>query len=139
MKKLIFVPLVATLALVAFGGGTVVKTGPAGRTMKKVSLAWTITTNENVSATVQGVSGELLRFVIPAGLETNEITITIKDSNGVDLLAGLGTTISNVLIHSWESSTNFPIASDGDLTISVTNSTMGVGATTNGTIDFYYR
>lgn len=142
-KRLALLALIVFVAGLVLAGGTVTVThSPASRTMKTKTIAWTITTNSTVTGTVQGLSGELLRYVIAAQGTTNQYDVTVSDSNGIDLLSGGGVNVSNAIVHDYadNAASTLPIASDGDLTLLVTNyDGLAVSATTNGSLVLFYR
>ncbi len=127
--------LLLALASLAWGEGSVSSATLSSRTVRRTTITWTASTNAWVSAsnTTYGISGEILRIVIPANATTNEITVTVKDDNGIDLLFGDGASISNALTHLHN--TNYPIAVDGYLITAVTNA--AVSGT--GSVILYHR
>lgn len=84
-----------------FAEGTVVETKNIAGSPYKYTLAWTASTNGIVSqATTFYVRGELVRAVLD-GTSTGAIySLTLKDSSGVDVLAGLGAGVSTSAVSS---------------------------------------
>jgi hypothetical protein len=125
---------------VSSSAGSVTADTPRG-SIKATTLDWTISTNENVVAIISGVDGELLRYVVAPGLSTNLYAITLVDENSIDILAGAGSALSNATVHAWADNgdTALPIALSGSLTLTVTNSALGIANSTNGTLRLYWR
>lgn len=94
MQKILCFVIVGLAGLV-LAEGTVVETKTVFSSPAKYQLAWTASTNGIVSqATTFYVRGELARVVL-AGTSTGETySLTLKDSSGVDVLAGLGAGVS---------------------------------------------
>ena len=133
---------IAALALVAgaaLAGDVTIDTG--SRSIRKSVITWDITTNGIVQGVVGGISGELLRLVIPAQLTTNLYTLTLEDADEIDVLHGMGTDISSTIVEAWTgSTTNLPIAIDGLHTLFVTNHVgLGAASVTNGEVVIYWR
>lgn len=92
-KILCFV--IAGLAGLVLAEGTVVETKTVFSSPAKYQLAWTASTNGIVSqATTFYVRGELARVVLDGTSTGETYSLTLKDSSGVDVLAGLGAGVS---------------------------------------------
>lgn len=92
-KILCFV--IAGLAGLVLAEGTIVETKATQGNPSKYTLAWTASTNGIVSqATTFYVRGELARVVLDGTSSGATYSLTLKDSSGVDVLAGLGVGVS---------------------------------------------
>jgi hypothetical protein len=145
LKRTLLASVLVVSALVtyqALAGGSVTVTHSKTRQIAKTTCAWSITTNANLSATVSKVSGELLRVVVLAQGHTNTYDILLNDAESVDLLQGSGADCSNAVthLHADYGDTVLPIATDGDLTLVITNyAGLANNASTNGTVVLYHR
>jgi len=126
------------LGIFVQGEGTVSSVVSDTRAISKMTITWATSTNGWASDTIDGISGELLRFVIPANTVTN---ITLTDAEGVDILFGKGGPLSGTLVHSWTefNVTNLSLAVDGLHTLLITNAPAPVTTVTNGTLILYFR
>lgn len=98
-KILCFV--IAGLAGLVLAEGTVVETKTLFSSPAKYQLAWTASTNGIVSqATTFYVRGELARVVLDGTSTGATYSLTLKDSSGVDVLAGLGAGVSTSAVSS---------------------------------------
>lgn len=94
MQKILCFVIVGLAGLV-LAEGTVVETKTVFSSPAKYQLAWTASTNGIVSqATTFHVRGELARVVLDGTSTGETYSLTLKDSSGVDVLAGLGTGVS---------------------------------------------
>lgn len=116
----------------------------SGTRPKKVTLAWTSTAGGAVAGTptVQ-VRGEIVRVTFVPGTAGNQPTdlydVTLLDTSGVDVLAGLGANLSNAAVsHTCPLigngvTTNQRMAINDTLELQVANA----GATKKGTVHVY--
>jgi hypothetical protein len=94
MQKILCL-VIAGLAGLVLAEGTVVETKTVFSSPAKYQLAWTASTNGIVSqATTFHVRGELARVVLDGTSTGATYSLTLKDSSGVDVLAGLGVGVS---------------------------------------------
>ena len=104
-KKNILQAVLAGIALGALAGllfaeGTVVETKTFSSPVK-LTLAWTASTNGIVSqSTTFYVRGEIARVVLGGTSTGATYSLTLKDSSGVDVLAGLGVGVSTGAVSS---------------------------------------
>ncbi len=105
-KKNILQAVLAGIALGALAGllfaeGTITETRVTQGSPSKYTLAWTASTNGIVSqATTFYVRGELARVVLDGTSTGATYSLTLKDSSGVDVLAGLGAGVSTSAVSS---------------------------------------
>lgn len=148
MKKLfwfISAGMLAVVSTVFAGGGTVSNTVSSTMgTVKRMRIAWTSATND-ATGTIGYLNGEIKRVTfVPTAGNTNNATITLTDINGIDLLAGLGSTVTSNAVKTVVPTvgtvavggltTNVsPMVVDGAVSVIVTN--CGVGG---GYFDIYY-
>jgi len=122
--------------------GSVTQTNITWQSMNETEIEWVITTNEYVSGSITDIDGLIERIVFVAATTTNANTITLSDQDGVDLFVGQGTVSNfNVNVYADNADTSLPIAVSAyaPYTFLVTNSTLGVSVTTNGTVRIYWR
>lgn len=141
--------LLITICLLVLGcvglvrAGSVTQTNHTWRSINETEIQWVITTNQFVSGTVAGLDGQLERIVIVAGaLSTVTNTITLTDVDGIDVLLGQGAESGTTInVYADNGDTTLPITVSGyhPYTFAVTNSTLGVSVTTNGTVRLYWR
>lgn len=74
--------------------GTVTKTEKIIYSIKKITFNWTATTGVADGTTLEDYDGEVLRIVNLATSSTKG-NVLIKDSDGIDLLGGQGTSFSS--------------------------------------------
>jgi hypothetical protein len=142
-KILCFV--IAGLAGLVLAEGTVVETKTMFSSPAKYELAWTASTNGIVSQTTTFyVRGELARVVFGGGTTPNTIYVTLKDTAGVDVLAGQGIAlVSNVVVSvvpglmstDGVQSNTVPFVVNDLLTLSVTNA----GSLKTGNVILYVK
>lgn len=138
MKKIFAILMLAIVAGYVMGEGSVVKTYNARfASVKHVSVAWTAGTNGVVNATVEKIDGKVERIVFEAMVATNEVDITLKGADGVDIMRDQGLNVSNALVNvsADNADTSLPIMTVGDLTLLIQNAP----ASTNGTFHIYWR
>ena len=136
--------------LMAVEYGTLTQTAEKQGPIVKTTFTWTMvgTGTDYVSkASSEYIRGEVLRVVfdpVTTTYPTNNYTITMKDTAGIDLLAGLGEALSSNTVTSIRPGiaskvgtiTNvYPFAVNDLVTITVTNS----GASTSGKLILYTR
>lgn len=97
----------------------------SGTRPKKISLSWTCSAGGAVSGTLTAqVRGEIVRVSFVPGTAGDQPSdlydVTLLDTNGVDLLAGLGANLSNAAV-----SHVCPLIGDG----STTNQRMAINDT----------
>ncbi len=99
MKKLIAIAVGGLLAsmLIAFGdSGSATVTADESATVRTYSIALTEGTNNNCTANIRRIDGEILKItILPAGGIADNYDVTLKDVLGHDLLAGLGANLSS--------------------------------------------
>jgi len=141
MKKSICIAvLIAVVCATGAIAGSVTQTNVTWQSMNTTEIQWVITTNQNVSGSITGINGELERIVIVAGGAGTTNTITLTDQDGVDVFLGQGSESGTTInLYADNGDTVLPIAISGTHTLLVTNATLGVSATTNGTIRLYWR
>lgn len=128
-----------------FAAGSVSESRASIDPPQKITLAWTAAIDGTVAVTSQPVRGELSRVVFVSGqpCPTNATyAVTLKDSDGVDVLAGQGSAIATnapgsagqvvpgVLVVSTAGVTNLvPVVVNGKLSLGIsgvgTNATLG--------------
>ena len=96
MKTLLY--LILSMGLTAglvLAEGTIVETKNEIGVPNKYTLAWTASTNGIVSeATTFYVRGEIKRVILDGTSTGATYSLTLKDTSGVDVLAGLGVGVS---------------------------------------------
>lgn len=143
--------------------GTVVETrqelfDQVRRPVRSVTLAWTSDASGNVTYALTGggaagspgaqISGYLERVVFVPGTggdqPTNLYSVTLKDANGIDMLAGQGASLANnanthvkpsVPMKDGTTTSTAPIALDDVLTLGVS----AAGNAKQGTVILYVR
>jgi len=138
-----FAVIVAVVAVV-FADGTVTTTHYVrGKSVKRTEIVFSAMTNKYASGNVDGIDGEILRVVAsPGGSATSNASMTLKDTNSIDILRSSFTTVSNaaVEIYADNGDTTLPVVHDGGrLTFAVTNTTLGSTIVTNGSMTIYWR
>jgi hypothetical protein len=135
-----------------FAAGTVAETRESNdELVQRITLSWTADTNGAVAVTSQPVRGEMSRVVFYNGTAAPTgatYGVTLKDVNGIDVLAGQGSAVaSNALASAsqivpgilkvWTlGSTNLePIVVNGKLSLAVT----GVGSNQQGVVVIYTK
>jgi hypothetical protein len=128
-----------------FAAGSVSETRAAIDPPQKITLAWTAALDGTVAVTSQPVRGEMNRVVFVSGTPspTNATyAVTLRDQNGVDVLAGQGSAIATnapgsasqvvpgVLVVTTAGVTNLiPVVVNGKLSLAIsgvgTNATAG--------------
>ena len=92
---------IAGLAGLVLAEGTVVETKATSGYANKYTLAWTASTNGIVSqATTFYVRGEIARVSLNGTSTGATYSLTLKDTSGVDVLAGLGAGVSTSAVSS---------------------------------------
>jgi hypothetical protein len=143
-KILCFV--IAGLAGLVLAEGTIVETKTLFGSPAKYTLAWTASTNGVVVAvpTTFYVRGEIARVVLNGTSTGATYSLTLKDSSGVDVLAGLGAGVSTSAVSSIvpgaritdSTTTNVvPIVVNDLLTLGVTVA----GSNKTGTVILYVK
>ena len=93
MQKILCFVIAGLVGLV-LAEGTITETKATQGNPSKYTLAWTAPTNGIVSqATTFYVRGELARVVLDGTSTGATYSLTLKDSSGVDVLAGLGAAV----------------------------------------------
>lgn len=142
MKRLTVFAVCMMLAGVALAGD-IGSTNITYGSMNRLDVSWGITTNGTIEKQLTNsvpVSGEIERVVINANDTTNFYDLSIIDVHGIDVLAGMGADVSNVLFEAQASNdTNLPIAVTGALLVRITNYTGAASTVTGGTFSVYYR
>lgn len=123
-----------------FAAGTVTDTREGNVPPQKIKLSWTADTNGVVSGDSQKIySEQLMRVVFYNGTPapTNATyAVTLKDANGVDVLAGQGSAVASnassaasqivpgvLAVHSTGVTNLYPVTVSGPLTLAIS----GVG------------
>jgi hypothetical protein len=142
-KILCFV--IAGLAGLVLAEGTIVETKTFLGSPVKYQLTWTASTNGVVSqATTFYVRGEIARVSLNGTSTGATYSLTLKDSSGIDVLAGLGSGVSTSAVSSVvpgikvtdSVSTNVvPIVVNDLLTLDVTVA----GSNKTGTVILYVK
>ena len=100
MQKILCFIIVGLAGLV-LAEGTVVETKTFLGSPAKYQLAWTASTNGIVSqATTFYVRGEIARVLLNGTSTGATYSLTLKDSSGIDVLAGLGSGVSTSSVSS---------------------------------------
>lgn len=112
---------------------------------ERATISWTSNATGEVTATITGIQGELLRAAykpaVGAASPSNAYDLVITDDDGVDVLAGTGANLSNTTattkscMATASSSGYVPMAVAGGLTFTLTNA----GASNQGTVRLYFR
>jgi hypothetical protein len=142
-KILCFV--IAGLAGLVLAEGTVTYDKTVIGTPSKHTLAWTASTNGIVNLTNSAYTrGEIIRVTSLSSPTGSVYSITLKDAQGVDVLAGQGSGMaSNVLtsvvpgikITDGVTTSTIPIQVNDQLAVSVT----GAGSNKTGTVILYVK
>lgn len=138
-----------------FAAGSVSETRASIEPPQKIMLAWTAAIDGTVAVTSQPVRGELSRVVFISGTPspTNATyAVTLKDSNGVDVLAGQGSAIATnapgsagqvvpgVLVVVTAGVTNLmPVAVNGKLSLAISGVGTNATAGKQGTVIVYVK
>ena len=144
MKKILCF-VIAGLAGLVLAEGTIVETKTFLGSPVKYQLTWTASTNGVVSqATTFYVRGEIARVSLNGTSTGATYSLTLKDSSGIDVLAGLGSGVSTSAVSSVvpgikvtdSVSTNVvPIVVNDLLTLDVTVA----GSNKTGTVILYVK
>jgi len=126
--------------------GTVVQTHQRHRTIKTIRFDWTSTTGGAAEdQTDVLVSGRVLRvcFIPGAGANqpTNNYDVIIEDSDGIDVLQGLGANLGNInatdvfpALTNGTNGNSIPVAVDSKLALIIINA----GSAKTGSVVIYY-
>lgn len=145
MKRLLTLALVL-FCVASYSAGTATVTYNETRTVKSVTFSWVSDATGDSAGTSKTVTGSILRVVFIPGTTTvqptNAYDITIKDEDGIDILATLGTDLSNTTatqvlpcVTNGTAGNSGPIAFSSTLTIAVASA----GNAKQGTVIIYYR
>lgn len=96
MKNILISFLAGLVAVVCFAEGTITETKVVSGPVAKYTLSWTASTNGIVSSedTSFHVRGEISRVVLSGTSTGATYSLTLKDTSGVDVLAGNGSTVA---------------------------------------------
>lgn len=131
---LLFICAVFTASADTVTSGSLTKTeiGAPG-SFRCYTIDWLSDASGNCTADITGVQGEIMRFTVNpddgATSPTNAYDMTLKDRDGVDILAGLGANLSNSTALS-----RVPLTGDGTTTTQrfVTLGTLSLAITNAG-------
>ncbi len=130
-KILCFV--IAGLAGLVLAEGTVVETKTLFSSPAKYELVWTASTNGIVSQTTTFyVRGEIARAVLNGTSTGATYSLTLKDSSGVDVLAGLGVGVSTSAVSSIVPGTSITDSTTTNVVPFVVNDLLTLGVTVAG-------
>lgn len=152
MKKLYALILVAVLAGLVLGAGSISETllrpsDEAQWTMRKVALDWLSDSSGDVSGTTTtvGIDGEIYRVVFQpdsSGTQpTDQYDVVLNDDDSMDVLLGLGADLSNAadtqIVPIMTDGTNYygRVAVHGMLTLVVSNA----GNAKGGIVIIYWK
>ena len=107
-----------------------------------ISLAWTCTAGGAVTANITALSGTLMRVVTNPGATapTDDYDITLKDQDGLDILAGGGANRDTANTEEFtpfgtDATFGTPMVFDGDLALAITTA----GASKEGVLRLYIK
>ena len=126
--------------------GTLVVTYSETRTVKKVTLDWLSAADGSCTGNTKTLSGQILRLVfVPdsGGTQPSDLyDVLLNDSDGIDILAGLGANLSNAastqvvpVVTNGTAGNMAPMAVDGILSLAVSNA----GNAKGGQVILYMR
>lgn len=114
MKTRVFFILVGLFTLAAYGVGTVreSESPPSSSPLERFEFAWTSDSNGDVNDTAFGHQGYLERvtFVPSSTAQPSDLyDLSLLDSDGVDILDGAGSNLSNSVSSSFVSDPPMPV------------------------------